>query len=63
MADIESRVNELERRQTGFEVRFDMYMQRTDELIRLQREQIQKIDEKIDALSAKFDTKFDNNAN
>ena len=60
MADLEPRVNELERRQTGFEVRFDMYMQRTDELIRLQREQIQKIDEKIDALSAKFDTKFDN---
>ena len=59
MTDIESRVNELERRQTGFEVRFDMYMQKTDELIRLQRERMDKFEEKHDADMARIDAKMD----
>ena len=60
MADIESRVNELERKQTSFEVKFEMYMQRTDELIRLQREQIQRIDEKLDNMNRDLSGKIDN---
>ena len=59
MAELETRINELERRQTGFEVRFDMYMQKTDELIRLQREQIQKIDEKLDNMNRDLGNKID----
>ena len=59
MADIEARVGELERRQTGFEVRFDMYMQKTDEMIRLQREQIDKLDAKIDNMNRDLGAKID----
>ena len=54
LREIEAQIHELDKRQTGFEVRFDMYMRKTDELIRLQREQTDKMDAKMDNLSAQM---------
>jgi cell division protein FtsX len=45
---IEEKIHELDNRQTGFEVRFDMYMRKTDELIRLQREELKEFKAKHD---------------
>ena len=46
MTDLENRVNNLERQQTGFEVKFEMYMQRIDEQMRQQKERMDKFEDK-----------------
>ena len=70
MTELEERFNELDKRQDSFETYMRLYIAKTDEQMRLQREEMKdfkaetsarfdRMDAKIDALSAKFDTKFD----
>ena len=56
---IDEEIRELDKRQTSFEVRFDMYMRKTDELIRLQREEMKEFKTKHEADMARIDAKFD----
>ena len=56
---IEEQISELDKRQTSFEVRFDMYMRKTDELIRLQREDMKEFKVRHEADMARIDAKFD----
>ena len=59
MTELEEKFANLDIRQTSLETFMKLYAAKTDEQIRLQREQTQRIDEKLDALSAKFDSKID----
>ena len=61
MTSDESRLQELERqfhsldvRQTSLETYIKLYAAKTDEQMRLQREQINKMDAKMDGLSAQM---------
>ena len=60
LQEIEKQIHELDKRQASFEVRFDMYMKKTDELIRLQREQTNRLDAKIDKVQTELSAQMHN---
>ena len=70
MTELEEKFANLDVRQTSLETFMKLYAAKTDEQIRLQKEEMRqfkaetsarfdRMDAKIDALSAKFDSKFD----
>lgn len=55
MADLESRVNTLERQQTAFEVKFEMYMQRMDAQMERMEQRMDRVDQRMDKFEDKHD--------
>ena len=59
MTELENKVNELDKRQESFETYVKMYMEKTDELIRIQKEEMREFKAKHEADMARIDAKFD----
>ena len=60
MKTLEDRINKAEKRQDSFEIKIDMYINKTDELIRVQREEMKEFRAKHDSDMARLESKIDN---